>query len=138
MLHGKCQSTPFGWSTNRAQGFTLVELLVVLAIIALLLTIAVPRYFNSIERGKEAALKEDLHVLRENIDKFYGDQGRYPKSLDELVEKNYIRRVPVDPVTNLQESWVIVLPPSGQEGQVYDVQSGASGNGLDGKPYAEW
>ena len=123
---------------QKASGFTLVELLVVLAIIALLLTIAVPRYFNNIERGKEAALRQDLYILRENIDKFYGDQGRYPKSLDELVEKQYIRSVPVDPITNLPDSWVIVPPPLDMDGQVYDVQSGAVGNGQDGKPYAEW
>jgi general secretion pathway protein G len=83
----------------RGQGFTLIELLVVLSIIALLLTLAVPRYFNSIDVAKEAVLRENLHLVRETIDKFYADKGRYPESLDELVSEKYLRALPYDPIT---------------------------------------
>jgi general secretion pathway protein G len=79
----------------RGQGFTLIELLVVLSIIALLLTLAVPRYFNSIDVAKEAVLRENLHLVRETIDKFYADKGRYPESLDELVSEKYLRSLPL-------------------------------------------
>jgi general secretion pathway protein G len=120
-------------------GFTLIELIVVLAILALLLTIAVPRYFHHVERAKEATLKQDLTIMRDSIDKFFGDKGRYPDSLDELVKERYLRGIPVDPVTESAGTWVPVPPPVDVQvkGQVYDVRSGADGNALDGKPYAE-
>src|SRR6185312_426091 len=86
-------------------GFTLVELLVVMAIIAVLLTIATPRYFNSVERSKEAVLRQDLNVMRDAIDKFHGDTGSYPRDLAELVEKRYLRAIPVDPLTESSETW---------------------------------
>lgn len=123
---------------NRDLGFTLIELLVVLAILVLLLTVAAPRYFGGVDRAKESALKQDLAVTREAIDKFYGDQQRYPSSLNELVERKYLRTVPVDPLTESAETWQIVPAPSDLNGTVYDLHSGAPGNGLDGKPYAEW
>jgi general secretion pathway protein G len=85
------------------RGFTLIELLVVLSIIALLLTLAVPRYFHSIDTSKEAVLSENLHIVRETIDKFYGDKGRYPESLEELVSERYLRALPHDPVTGSDE-----------------------------------
>jgi general secretion pathway protein G len=128
-------------ATERAalRAFTLVELIIVLAILALLLTIAVPRYFAHIQRTKEATLRQDLAVMRDAIDKFHGDKGRYPNSLEELVELRYMRSVPVDPITESGSSWK-VLPPADSEtkGSVYDVKSGAEGNGLDGKPFADW
>jgi len=122
-----------------ARGFTLIELIVVLAILALLLTIAIPRYFAHVQHAKEATLKQDLNVMRDAIDKFYGDKGRYPDNLDELVSTRYIREVPPDPITDSASTWK-VLPPvdTDAKGAVYDVKSGAEGNGLDGKPYAEW
>jgi general secretion pathway protein G len=124
---------------GRGRGLTLIELLVVLAIIATLLTIAVPRYFTHVERAKEATLRESLNVVRESIDKFHADTGRFPDELDELVTKRYLRKVPVDPVTGSAESWVIVpVPNAAIAGKVYDIKSGAPGNGLDGTPYAEW
>jgi general secretion pathway protein G len=123
---------------KRRKGFTLVELLVVLAILMLLLKVAVPRYFNGVDRAKEAALKQDLAVTREALDKFYGDQERYPRTLDELVERKYIRKVPVDPITESRDTWVIV-PPSGDEpGNVSDLHSGAPGKSTGGTPYADW
>jgi len=124
---------------THARGFTLIELLVVMTILASLITIAVPRYFGHVERAKEAALKQSLNVMRDAIDKFHGDLGRYPESLDELVTKKYIRKIPPDPMTESSASWVIQQPPEQSGvGAVYDVHSGASGNGAVGAPYAEW
>lgn len=121
------------------KGFTLVELLVVLAIISLLLTIAAPRYFHSVQRSREAVLKEDLHLMRDAIDKHYADTGKYPPNLEELVTKKYLRRLPSDPITESSSTWVIVYPPDKPDAKVvYDVRSGAPGNSLDGKPYAEF
>lgn len=124
--------------SSRHQGFTLIELLVVLAILVLLLTLAVPRYFNSVDRAREAALKQDLAVVRESVDKFYGDQSRYPNSLEELVERKYLRIVPVDPLTDSATTWVIVAPAGGEPGAVYDLHSGAPGAAKDGTLYADW
>ena len=121
------------------RAFTLVELIIVLAILALLLTIAVPRYFAHIERTKEATLKQDLAIMRDAIDKFHGDRGRYPESLEELVTLRYMRSVPVDPITDSIGTWKVLPPPDSEaKGSVYDVKSGAEGNGLDGKPFADW
>lgn len=122
----------------RRLGFTLIELLVALTIIALLLSIVVPRYFGSLARADEAALKENLFVLRDAIDKHFGDTGRYPASLDDLAAKKYIRSVPSDPVTHSETSWVLVPPADASLGAVYDVRSGAQGIGRDGKPYERW
>ena len=122
--------------TRRA--FTLIELIIVLAILALLITIAVPRYFAHIERAKEATLKQDLVIMRDAIDKFHGDKGRYPESLEELVTLRYIRGVPVDPITESLSTWKTVAPPDSEaKGAVYDVKSGAEGNSLDGKPFGD-
>lgn len=123
----------------RMRGFTLIELLVVMAILATLLTVAVPRYFHSIDRAKEATLRQTLAATRDAIDKFYGDNGRYPDSLQELVGKRYLRAMPVDPLTDSDQTWTIV-PASDQlaKGEVYDVKSGAPGNAADGRPYAEF
>ncbi|MFZ5510316.1 MAG: type II secretion system protein [Pseudomonadota bacterium] len=120
------------------RGFTLIELLVVLAIIATLLSIAAPRYFQHVERAKEAALKESLHVMRDAIDKYRADTGKYPATLEELVEKRYLRKVPIDPVTDSASQWEIVPPPDEGAGGVYDVRSGAEGQGVDGTPYKEF
>ena len=120
-------------------GFTLIELIVVLTVLALLLTIAVPRYFSHIEHAKEATLKQDLSVMRDAIDKFHGDKGRYPDQLDELVSARYIRTIPVDPITESASTWRVV-PPTDTEakGAVYDIKSGADGKSADGTPYGDW
>ena len=119
-------------------GFTLIELLVVMAIIALLLSLAIPRYFGSLERSKEAVLREDLFQLRDAIGKYYGDKGKYPESLEALASEKYLRKVPVDPITESAATWVIVPPEDPQKGGVYDVKSGAQGKASDGSVYAEW
>lgn len=123
---------------RRSHGFTLVELLVVMALIALLLTIAVPRYFNSVEKSREAVLRANLSLTRQMLDKYYGDNGVYPEGLDALVSKKYLRSLPMDPVTGSNATWVIVPPDVPEKGGVFDVKSGASGQALDGTEYKDW
>jgi len=119
-------------------GFTLVELLVVLAILALLMTIATPRYFNGIDRAKESALKQDLATLRESIDKYYADKGVYPSVLEDLVTHEYIRKLPVDPITESAETWQVDPPEPPLEGDIYDIHSGATATAKDGSKYSDW
>lgn len=125
-------------TARRSAAFTLIELLVVMAIVATLLTLAVPRFFGSIERSKEAVLKQNLATLRDTIDKYYGDRGRYPDSLEDLVVKKYLRNVPLDPLTESAATWVIVTPEDPGKGMVYDVKSGAQGKASDGTSYDDW
>jgi general secretion pathway protein G len=120
------------------RGFTLVELMVVMAIIALLLALAMPRYFNHLENSRETILKQDLAVMRDAVDKYHGDRGRYPDSLEELVSARYLRTLPVDPITERPDTWQVVAPSGGETGAVYDIKSGAPGNARDGSAYADW
>jgi general secretion pathway protein G len=110
---------------------------VVLAIVATLMTIAVPRYFDSLEKSKEAALIENLRVLRETIDKFYADSGRYPEKLEDLVDRRYLRAVPIDPITESVSTWRLLPPPDTDKGRIFDVKSGAPGQTRRGKAYSE-
>ena len=145
-----------GWPTRRG-AFTLIELLVVLAILALLLTIAAPRYIRQVEHAREATLRSSLKVMREAIDKFQGDQGRFPESLDELVARSYLKSIPIDPITQRRDTWVslteadLIATAAAASGAstatsttrpaaagLADVRSGASGNGVDGTPYQDW
>ena len=119
-------------------GFTLIELLVVMAILATLLSIAAPRYFQSVERAKEATLRTDLRLMREAIDKYRADTGRLPDSLQQLVDQRYVHSVPVDPVTDSAADWVLVPHPDGAAAGVYDVRSGAQGVALDGTSFTQW
>lgn len=120
------------------RGFTLVELMVVMAIVALLLAIALPRYFGHLETSKETILKQDLAVMRDAIDKFHGDRGHYPDSLDELVSERYLRALPVDPITDRADTWLLIAPPEGETGAMFDVRSGAPGAARNGQAYADW
>ena len=122
----------------RRRGFTLIELLVVLAIIATLLTLALPRYFGSVEKSKEAVLKENLFQMRDAISRYHADKGRYPESLDQLATDKYLRKVPLDPVTDSATSWIVVRSEDPQKAGVYDVKSGASGKATDGSEYGQW
>lgn len=122
---------------NSRRGFTLIELLVVLAIIATLLTLAVPRYFQHVERSKEAVLRENLATMRDAIDQYHADVGTWPPTLESLTEKRYLRVLPSDPITERSDTWQIVPPSDGETG-VYDIQSGAEGTGLNGQAYADW
>ena len=124
--------------TMKTKGFTLIELLVVLGIVALMLTLAVPRYFPSIDKSKEVVLADNLRNVRNVIDQYYGDTGRYPDTLEQLVEKKYLRALPVDPVTDSETTWIIIAPEDGAKGGVYNIKSGAPGNDRSGKPYADW
>jgi general secretion pathway protein G len=119
-------------------GFTLIELIVVMTIISLLLTLAAPRYFRSIDKSKETVLKANLVATRDAIDKFHADTGKYPQQLAELVDKHYLRTLPWDPIAESSETWVLVPAADGQDGGVYNITSGAEGAGSDGVPYAEW
>ena len=120
------------------RGFTLIELLVVLSIIATLLMIAVPRYFHSLERSKEAVLRQDQSVLRDAIDKYYADVAHYPETLADLVERHYLRSIPVDPQTKSRESWVIIMSEDAEVPGVRDVRSGATGLASDGSEFTNW
>jgi general secretion pathway protein G len=120
------------------RGFTLIELLVVLAVIATLLTLAVPRYFGSIDKSKEAVLKENLFQMRDAISRYHADKGKYPETLEALASDKYLRKVPVDPMTETAATWVVVPPADPQKTGVYDVRSGAQGKGIDGTEYAQW
>ncbi|ART83121.1 type II secretion system protein G [Oceanisphaera profunda] len=121
---------------KRSRGFTLIELLVVMGIIAMLLTVAGPRYFTSLEKAKETTLRQSLSVMREALDQYYGDTGRYPDSIEQLVEQRYLRKLPQDPITERSDLWVIVPPPEGDG--VWDIKSGAPGQARDGSQYAHW
>jgi general secretion pathway protein G len=123
---------------RRYCGFTLIELMVVMAIIAVLLSLAVPKYFHSVEKSREAVLKEDLGRMREALDKYYGDVGKYPDTLDDLVTRKYLRKIPQDPITESDASWVSVAPEKADMGNVYDIKSGATGVAIDGTAYADW
>lgn len=123
---------------RRAPGFTLIELIVVMAVIALLVSIAVPRYFGGLEKSKEAALLQTLATTRDSIDKYYEDTGKYPDELETLVSKHYLRSLPVDPITESSATWTIVPPDDPEKGGIYDIHSGAVGTGRNGKPFREW
>lgn len=120
---------------RRRPGFTLIELLVALTIVALLLSIVVPRYFTSVTRAEESVLKENLALIRDALDKHFADTGKYPASLDDLVSKKYLRALPSDPITNAATTWVVIPPADPQLGGVYDIRSGATGTARDGRPY---
>lgn len=122
------------------RGFTLIELMVTMAIVALLVAIAAPRYFKTVDRARENSLKQSLQVMRDAIDQFAADQGRYPKHLQEMVSAHYLRQIPEDPLTGRRDSWVLLAPPGQQRmpGGVYDVRSGMAGKASDGRLYADW
>jgi general secretion pathway protein G len=123
---------------KRTRGFTLIELLVVLGIVALLLTLAVPRFFPKIDSTKETILAENLRNTRAVIDQFHEDTGRYPDSLQQLVEKKYLPALPYDPIADSDSAWILVPPEDGDKGGIYTIRSGAPGAGRNGTPYAEW
>ncbi len=111
----------------KTRGFTLVELMVVLTIVALLLSIVVPDYIGQARRAEEAVLQENLALMRDALDKHYADAGKYPSRLDELVSKRYLRSIPKDPFTHSASTWVPVAPQDTTRGTVFDVRSGAKG-----------
>lgn len=123
---------------GKSKGFTLIELMVVMVIVSLLLTLAAPRYFRSIDRSKETVLKANLAGTRDALDKFYSDKGKYPDDLGELVQSHYLRTLPWDPLVESNSAWTLVPPPDGQTGLIYDLHSTAPGNGSNDIPYVQW
>ncbi len=128
---------------RRDGGFTLIELMVVMAIITILAGIGVASYTNSITRSKEAVLREDLFRMRDALDQYYADKGKYPSSLDDLVQEKYLRAIPVDPFTQSKDSWQTEMSepdpsnPADAPG-IANVKSGAEGTSFEGVTYAEW
>jgi general secretion pathway protein G len=129
--------------TGRAAGFTLVELLIVISLISILAAMGLVQYKNSVTSTKESVLRTDLFRMRDAIDQYYADKGKYPSALDSLVSEGYMRKIPEDPITKSSDSWTTVPAepdpnnPSAEPG-VYDVKSGAQGTALDGSSYTEW
>ncbi|MCG3775688.1 MAG: Type II secretion system protein G [Nitrospira sp.] len=121
-----------------ARGFTLIELLVVLAIVSTLLTLAVPRYFSSLQKSKEVVMRENLWIMRDALDKYFSDVGRYPDQLQDLATKKYLRAIPIDPLTETTTTWRVIPPDDPEKGGVYDVKSGAEGTATGGMAYSEW
>ena len=128
---------------RRQDGFTLIELLIVIALITILASMGVVQYRNSIQNSKEAVLRTDLFRMRDAIDQYYADKGKYPTSLDTLVSEGYMRKIPEDPITKSAETWQTEpaepdpANPSAEPG-IYNVKSGATGTALDGSSYADW
>ena len=122
----------------RKRGFTLIELLIVMAIIGTLLAIAVPRYFHTVERARETVLRDDLSILREAIDKYYADLNQYPDTLVALVDKRYVRALPVDPFTKLADSWTLTLSEDPDHPGIRDLHSGSDQAAGDGTPLNSW
>jgi general secretion pathway protein G len=129
-----------------ARGFTLIEILIVITIIGILVTLAQPSYNRAVTSAKEASLKENLFILRDRIDQFYADNGKYPASLNDLVDKPYLRRIPKDPFTGSADTWATVPAPEDQSqpggggggGGIFDVKSGSDRTALDGTRYSDW
>ena len=124
--------------SSRTRGFTLIELMVVLACIGLLLSIAAPRYVQHVEQAREVALRHDLREMRVAIDQFKADQSHYPQDLEELVRHGYLHSVPEDPVTGRDDTWTLVAAPGQGASGIADLHSGAQGRGQDGSSYATW
>lgn len=121
---------------GHAQGFTLIELMIVVSIIGILATIAVPSYQSSVIKARETVLRQDLFTMRELLDQHRADQGKYPPALDGLVAAGYLRTLPKDPFTNSSDSWQEITEPT--EGGVFDVYSGSDLVGTNGTAYNQW
>ena len=121
----------------RHKGFTFIELMVVLAIIAMLVSIAMPRYFEGLEKSREAVLRENLSVMRKSIDHYYGDKNLYPPSLQSLVDERYLKFIPEDPLTEKADTWQTVMPPDNSN-RVYDIHSGSPDTASNGTLYNTW
>lgn len=119
-------------------GFTLIELLVVMTIIATLLTLAAPRYMGNVDKAKESVLAENLATLRDVIDKHYADTGAYPADLQELVTRRYIRKIPLDPLTDSNRTWIVVSSQDPEKAGIFDIHSGAKTRARDGSYYRDW
>jgi general secretion pathway protein G len=120
------------------RGYTLIEMMIVISIISILATMALPSFQKSLVRAKETNLRRSLFIMRDTIDQYFADHGRYPGSLQDLETEKYIRQIPMDPFTGSPDSWVTIPPEGFAEGNIYDVHSGSNKVSLDGTPYNEW
>ena len=127
-----------GTTLGNRQGYTLIEMMIVVSIISILATMALPNFQKSLIRAKETNLRRTLFILRDTIDQYYADHGRYPDSLQDLEAEKYIRQIPMDPFTGNASTWITIPPEGFAEGNVYDVHSGSNKVGLNGTPYNEW
>ena len=132
--HQVCGPTPL----KNERGYTLIEMMIVVSIISILATMALPSFQRSLIRAKETNLHRTLFVMRDTIDQYYADHGRYPDSLQDLEDKKYIREIPMDPFTGQSGTWITIPPEGLAEGNVYDVHSGSNKVSLGGTPYNEW
>lgn len=124
-------------SRRRQHGFTMIELMVALAVIALLLTLVAPRFLNQETRAREEALRYNLHMLRKTLDDFHADKGHYPDKLDDLISNKYLRAIPPDPITGSNANWQLVAAEGNNAG-IYDIKSTADGLAQDGTRYVDW
>jgi general secretion pathway protein G len=130
-------------STRRRFGFTLIELMIVMAVIAVLMSVALPIYTRSIQRSKESVLKNNLFTLRTVIDEYTYDKQKAPQTLDDLVSDGYLRQVPIDPITGSSDTWKLIMEDASNTVNqsmpgIFDVRSGSDGTSLEGTPYSEW
>ena len=137
------QPIPSGKLRRRLRGFTFVELMVVITIIVILISMAIPIYQKSILRAKESVLRSNLFTMRTVIDNYTYDKEKAPQTLQDLVSEGYLRDVPIDPITGSNQSWRLVMEDASQsvdqsEPGIFDVRSTSSKVGLDGRPYTEW
>jgi general secretion pathway protein G len=143
MRNGELMVNMRALSNRRRFGFTLIELMIVMAVIAVLMSVALPIYTRSIQRSKESVLKNNLFTLRTVIDEYTYDKQKAPQTLDDLVSDGYLRQVPIDPITGTSDSWKLIMEDASNtvnqtEPGIYDVRSGADGTSLEGTPYSEW
>ncbi|HUA17297.1 MAG TPA: type II secretion system protein [Bryobacteraceae bacterium] len=140
---GEAAMQQLGTQTRRRFGFTLIELMIVMAIIAVLMSVAIPIYNRSITRSKESVLKNNLFTLRNVIDEYTYDKQKAPQSLDDLVSDGYLRQVPIDPITGSADTWKLIMEDATNtvnqtQPGIFDVRSGSDKTSLEGTPYSEW
>jgi general secretion pathway protein G len=134
---------PSGEVNRRRFGFTFIELMIVMAIIAVLMAVAVPVYTRAIIRSKESVLKNNLYTMRTVIDEYTYDKQKAPQTLQDLVSDGYLRQIPVDPITGNADSWKLIMEDASNTVNqtmpgIYDIRSGAEGTSLEGTPYGDW
>jgi general secretion pathway protein G len=120
------------------RGYTLIEMMIVISIISILATMALPSFQKQLVRAKETNLRRSLFIMRDTIDQYFADHGRYPDSLQDLETGKYVRQIPMDPLTGSSDTWITIPPEGFAEGNIYDVHSGSNKISLDGTPYNEW